>query len=528
MRKLILSCLLLASCSYNNPDPVKVASADSLTTPEFAGLSPEIWQGTRDAQGVVAFKGLPFAAPPVGDRRWQAPQAYTPTEGIRSAKQFAAACMQGPHTVNWYQDLIRSLGKDPELFPHPNQGYSEDCLYLNLWTPAFPSSADPEPKLPVMVWIHGGSNKGGWPFEPDYRGAKLAQDNLVVVSVAYRLGIFGYFSHPELVAEQGKAGNYGLLDLIASLRWIREHVEAFGGDPSNITVFGESAGAANIGYLLSSPEALGLFNRAIHQSAGYQQHFTPTIETQTEIGAQLSNQVRANLADLRKLPAPELQALADRQLANLDYSPGIGGHALPASPAQAIKHQTTPPVSLLIGTNANEGLMYLQENQTVASTVKDFALTASLTQIQQQLGSETEPMKMDRLITGPNMRCPSYEMASATQQRGAKAWVYHFNRVRTGEHWQSIGAYHGAEIPYVFDTHADWLETERKDHELTEQIQAYWVNFARTGDPNGADLPRWPAWGETRQALQLNADIQPLDAPDDWLCALLAKGQNNG
>lgn len=510
---LILSCTLLAGCLSTTPEP----------SPTFLGLAPEIWTGTTDQYGVVAFKGLPFAAAPIGARRWQPPQPYEPKAGTTIADRFAPACMQGSHTVDWYQDLIRSLNKDPKLFPKPAQGYDEDCLYLNLWTPNFsnPAQKQETKKRPVMVWIHGGSNKGGWPFEPDYRGAALAQRDVVVVSIAYRVGIFGYFSHPELQAEQGSASNYGLLDLIAALEWIQEHIDEFGGDPSNVTVFGESSGAANIGYLMSTPKADGLFHRAIHQSGGFQLHGTPALSEQTATGVKLGAKLATNLAGLRDLSSADLMAAVDQHLPNISYSSAIGGHALPRSPGAVFAAGEATQIPLLIGTNANEGLMYLAPEQTVASTIAELGLEADSTVITQQLGEASSAVKMDRLSTGPNMRCPSYEMATGISKQGPSAWVYHFDRVRDGAHWQSVGAYHGAEIPYIFDTHANWLETNAADQRLTDLIQRYWVNFAQGGNPNGSNLPQWQPWATAQQVIALNTSVTMLDAPDEWLCELL-------
>lgn len=483
--------------------------------PLFEGLAPARFEGVVDDAGIIAFKGLPFAAAPVGERRWQPPAPWAPAPGTRVADEFGPACMQGPRTVDWYQNLIRSLGEDPDLFPPPRQGYSEDCLYLNIWTPAMGTAH----RKPVMVWIHGGGNEAGWSFEPDYRGQVLAREDVVVVTVPYRMGVFGWFSHPALEDESGIAGNYGLLDLIASLEWIQEHIAAFGGDPDNVTIFGESAGAANVAYLMSSPAARGLFHRAIHQSAGFQQRSTPTLDDQNQAGVQLANALGIDFDTLHRLPAEQLLAAAETHLADWSWSPAAGGHGLPRSPGSVFAAGEQAPVPLMIGTNENEWLTYLAEGETVAEAIEAVGYKDDPARMRKRFGEMPERFQRDRLYTAARMRCPSYDMASDMANVDTPAWVYQLNRVREGEHWQAVGAYHGAEIPYVFGTHADWLSTNAVDLALTDVIQGYWVNFARTGNPNGKPLPAWKPWQPRRpRVVTLNEKVRMIRAPDFWLC----------
>src|SRR5208283_4118744 len=213
-------------------------------------------RGERFAQ-VASFKGIPFAAAPVGELRWQAPRPHAPRAGTQHATEFAAACFQDSYNTDWYRDLAQNFGVDAAAFADPT--VSEDCLYLNVWTPALGARA----RLPVMVWIHGGANKSGWSFEPNYLGEALAaRGDVVVVTIAYRLGIFGFFGHPQLRGSAAPS-NFGLLDQIAALHWVKDNIRAFGGDAGNVTVFGESAGGADIGYLAASPLARGLMRRAL-------------------------------------------------------------------------------------------------------------------------------------------------------------------------------------------------------------------------------------------------------------------------
>ncbi|NNK31837.1 MAG: carboxylesterase family protein, partial [Xanthomonadales bacterium] len=222
------------------------------------------WVGAQ--KRVAAFRGVPFAAPPVGDLRWRLPRPLESTAGVRQAQQFAPACMQGRSMIDWYARVAGAFGHGPEVVEGP-VGTSEDCLYLNVWTPAEDSGQG----LPVLVFVHGGSNAGGWSYEPNLRGANLAAGGAVVVTVAYRLGVFGFFAHPALEEEAGvPAANFALHDLRIAFRWVREHIEAFGGDPERVTAFGESAGALNLVDLLTASRGgeAAPFQRLVLQSLG--------------------------------------------------------------------------------------------------------------------------------------------------------------------------------------------------------------------------------------------------------------------
>ena len=482
-------------------------------------LPPESWVSVKDSYGVYSFKGIPFAAPPVGENRWRPPRVYQPKKRRHIADKFPAACMQGPHIENWYRSLVKSLGEDPDIIEGPEGGYSEDCLYLNIWS----ASPDSKTRLPVMVWIHGGSNKGGWSYEPNYHGHVLARHDVVVVSIPYRLGIFGYFSHPALIREQsGKAGNYGLLDLITALEWIRTHIGEFGGDPNNVTIFGESAGAANVAYLMASNASVGLFHKAIHQSAGYQQHQTGTLSELTKTGAELSRILGiADIESLRALTAENLLAIVEKHLSELEYGSVAGGHALDAKPFETFLSGKQASVPMIIGTNANEWLMYVGDS-SVEDYLKSYQLTEHQAEVEALLSNEDTNHKLDRIGTAYEMLCPSLEMAVNVSAGQRPAYVYQLTRVREGSPWQAVGAYHGAEIPYVFNTHDTWLATNEVDHELTAQIQQYWLNFAKTGNPNDNGLPAWGAFDvNDPRVIDLGDEVSMKAAPDVALCRLM-------
>jgi para-nitrobenzyl esterase len=504
MSALLLIWLCLPVGSY-------AAQTDQL---EFQ-LNPESWTGVKDTSGINVYKGIPFAAPPTGENRWRPPQPYQLEARKHLADKFPAACMQGPHIENWYRDLVQSLGKDPSVIESPEGGYSEDCLYLNIW------SKKRDAKMPVMVWIHGGSNKGGWSYEPNYDGHKLALGNVVVVSLAYRLGIFGNFSHPELIGEQGgTAGNYGLLDLIAALEWIQKHIHDFGGDPDNVTIFGESAGAANIGYLMSSASARGLFHKAIHQSGGFQQHGSETLEQLTRTGKALSGHLGdSDLRSLRALHQDELLKAVEKYMPGLGFGSVVGGHGLASMPHEVFRSLEQADVPLMIGTNAHEWLMYVGDSK-LEDYLRDYGLEQKKSEVETHLASLDLPSKLDRIATAYEMFCPSIEMAKFVSEVQT-AYVYQLTRVREGSHWQSVGAYHGAEIPYVFDTHDDWLATGETDLELTRLMQQYWLNFARSGNPNRKGLPHWREYRpQSRQVIDLNIPVK-MKTADETLCRLM-------
>jgi len=486
---------------------------------QFKGMGPEIWTGVIDNNGITSFKGIPFAAPPVGELRWQPPQAYLPQASSTIANKYAPICMQGPHLVNWYRDLISSIGKNPDIFEDPEGGYSEDCLYLNIWTKSMDTNK------PVMVWIHGGSNISGWSYEPDYEGHNLAQEDVVIVSIPYRLGIFGNFSHAQLLETQsGKAGNYGLLDLIAALEWIQQHIHEFGGNANNVTIFGESSGAANIGYLLSSPKAKGLFHRAIHQSAGFELTRLQTLAELTELSLSVSEVAnKKGIEALRQLTSKELLNAVSSLATVPEFSPVVGGHGLPISVKTIFQSDAQIDVPLLIGTNSQEWLMYIEEDATIDGYLASYKLNHEKAAIESVLPGLNTRDKLDRISTAVEMLCPSLSMAASmsTQQH---AYAYQFTRVRQGQHWQSVGAYHGAEIPYVFNTHAHWLETNSDDRELTKVIQQYWLNFAKTGNPNHKGLPQWQPFDKNNQrVLALGDHVSMIPAPDSALCDITNK-----
>lgn len=488
------------------------------TSPPQVSAGGVTYHGHWLADGeIAAFLGIPFAEPPVGNRRWTEPvPPAAPAEPVdRSATRYAAACMQGPHMVDWYRELIVRFDQDPATFPVPE--FSEDCLYLNVWSPAVDRAAG----LPVMVWIHGGSHRGGWSYEPNYAGQSLAGHGVIVVSIAYRLDIFGFFSHPDL-----PMSNFGLLDQVAALRWVQRNIAAFGGDPGNVTAFGESAGAASIGYLLASPFAEGLFHRAIHQSGGYQLRHADRREAFLDAGVQMERLVtdgsdESGLEGLRAASPESLLAAAESIYR--DYQPDavVDGHTLVSAPRDLLEDGRLAAVDLMIGTNADEWRMYLDADTDPADVERWLVGKGiSVTAVPSLQGSPLR--QLDRLITADLFVCPSLELATYMANSDKSSHVYLFSRARPGKTAAEIGAYHGIEIPYVFNTHDQWLPTNDTDREITLLMQEYWTAFARSGNPDAEGLPHWPSWHADRaMTLEIAATARQIEHPERLLCELL-------
>ncbi len=464
---------------------------------------------------MIRFSGIRFAEAPSGDRRWRPPVPHTAT-GAVDATHRPPVCMQDDGNVQWYQGVARAFGQPPDVvYEMPET--SEDCLFLNIWTP------DAGASLPVLVWIHGGANTGGWSFEPNYHGHELAARGAVVVSIQYRLDVFGFLAHPELSAESPHAssGNYGILDQIEALRWVQRNIASFGGDPGRVTLFGESAGAGNIAYLLLSPLADGLFHRAISQSGGWPARQRRTVGDDEAEGVRFLDSAGVrDIGELRNLPADELFALSQEHYERGYDDPPVDGWLLPAAPAELIANGKFETREVILGTNAHEVLMYLDE-ATEADWQDALNVVSERAGVSALLAGEPLRERLDALQSAMQFHCPSWALADGFAAAGTPTWVYRFDRVRAGEH--GIGAYHGAEIPYVFDTHDRWLPTGEADRALTRQMMNFWLQFAATGDPNDDGALSWPRWTAGGKALILDSEIHaaPLDTR---LCSLLEDG----
>ena len=466
--------------------------------------SPQVKIDTGTIAGKVegavhAFLGIPYAAPPVAELRWKPPAPAAKWDGVRQAQTFGARCMQGPI----YSDMIF---RDP--------GPSEDCLTLNVWTPA-PSSQN---KLPVMVWIHGGGYQAGATSEPRQDGQFLAQRGVVLVSMNYRLGIFGFFALPELAAESARnslgnsAGNYGLLDQVAALAWVQRNIAAFGGDPENVTIFGESAGSWSVSALMASPLAHGLFVKAIGESgAAIPSGGRPfaTLEQREESGGKFAKSHFGSTAlnDLRAIPAQKiLDAALKKDGEELKFDASVDGHFLPESVSAIFAAKKENQVSLLAGWNRDEGGVSKVSitGPTPTKELRDDAQkkfpdkAAEFLRLYVAGSPEEARRSLDDFRGDDFIAWSTWKWIEMAAQHGSKpVYRYRFDRsLPSATDPAGLGAYHSAEIEYVFgalDSSAG-IPWTPEDRALSALMQKYWTNFARTGDPNAEGLPLWPVY----------------------------------
>jgi para-nitrobenzyl esterase len=472
-------------------------AAEALATVEQGSL-----RGTVES-GLSVYRGVPFAAPPVGELRWRAPQPAAKWSGVRAAQQFAPQCEQSP---------LGPPGNTPPAM-------SEDCLYLNVWSPA--KSA--KQRVPVLVWIYGGGFVAGATSIPTYSGEVLARKGVVLVSIAYRVGPLGFLAHPALSGEspQHVSGNYGLLDLVAALQWIRQNIAAFGGDPTKVTIFGESAGGIAVSQLSASPLAKGLFDAAISESGGSFAAPRPagqpgenmrTLADAERQGVQIARSAGAStLAELRRLPADRILAAARGNGASW---PVVDGWALPSeqySLYEAGRFNDTP---ILVGYNSDEGASFpgartsAEYRDAVQRRYGDFA-GALLSAY--PAGEGPLPKSARDLTRDAAFGWQTWAWARLQTRYGhSKAYLYYFDQhpdFPAGSAQAGHGAPHGREVAYVFG-HLDDLRNEKPsaaDHSISAALVTYWTNFAKFGDPNGNGATQWPAFTPSGSQLMVFA-----------------------
>jgi para-nitrobenzyl esterase len=468
----------------------------------YAGTTARVEQGLLKGSqegGLTVYRGVPFAAPPVGDLRWRPPQPAANWPGVRSADHFAPECVQ-------------SLGGPPEGHP---PAMSEDCLYLNVWTPAQSAHA----RIPVLVWIYGGGFNAGATSIPTYSGEVLARKGVVLVSIAYRVGPLGFFAHPELSAESPHhvSGNYGLLDMIAALRWIKANIAAFGGDPGKVTIFGESAGGIAVSQLCASPLAKGLFEGAISESGG---SFGPPrpagqfgenmrlLADAEQDGVSLAKDAGASsIAELRKLPAARI--MAAQRTRGLAW-PIIDGWVIPTDQYTMYEQKNFNDVPVLIGYNSDEGATFSHDRtprEYIDGVRRRYDSFADQLLKAYPVGENTVPKSARDLSRDAAFGWHTWTWARLQSQSGpAKVYYYYFDQhpqTPADSARPDLGAPHGREVPYVFG-HLNDLEHETPsaaDHVISDAMVTYWTNFAKYGDPNGRGMPQWPAFSDTNPEL---------------------------
>ena len=459
-----------------------------------------------DADGVRSFLGIPYAAPPVGPLRWQAPQPVRTWDGERDATRVGNRC--------WTNVAESGLGGRVEEVPQ-----SEDCLYLNVWT----SASSLSERRPVMVWIHGGGFQFGTGRDPRTDGARLAGKGVVVVSMNYRLGAYGFFAHPQLRTAGRLSGNFGLLDQIAALQWVQADIAHFGGDPKNVTIFGESAGSQSASILMTSPLAKGLFHKAIGQSGSSLQQL-PSIAEIGMRGAAFGGALGAGTVEaLRALPVERINAAAARDLASgapMVFAPGVDGDLIPANLAGLFQRGQQYDVPLLAGYNKREDFAF--PNETLPhKTCAEFRAaaqwvfgTAKMSAFNSLYACDTDAaakLAAESLLGDIRQRAETWRWLSLQSQSG-KSRVYGY--ILSYESSYSPVASHGADVPFVFGNLVPQFFAPRApaagaaDRALSDVMMSYWINFATHGNPNGTGLPAWPEFRPRHALLQIQEDGQ--------------------
>jgi para-nitrobenzyl esterase len=469
--------------------------------------------------GLSVFKAIPFAAPPVGELRWKWPQPVLPWHGVRPAKAFPPSCMQA-------MDMLKIFGAPEDI--------SEDCLYLNVWTPA----KSPRQRLPVMIWITGGGFALGSTNLPLYDGKNLAKRGVVLVSIAYRVGPLGFMAHPALTREGGgSSGNYGLADQIAGLNWVRANVSRFGGDPANVTIFGESAGGISVSMLAASPAAKGLFHKVISESGG---NFGPVHMNETDGGLNmrsLSSTESQGSALLQELGAAEIKAARALPAAAIQklagpmgrYWPTVDGRLIVGDQYDLYQAQRFNDTPVLIGTNSDEGSLFMPPtvapDEFVAAMRAGYGQKADAVIAAYPHATEAEARQaLANVFRETAFAWPTWTWSRLQSSQGQGAvYVYYFDQKTPRD---PNGSNHGDEMRFVFGNHVQpFGPPTPHEQELTAQFMGYWTNFAKTGDPNGPGLPAWPRFTSANAEVMALGDrtgaiaqpnLEPLQVFDDY------------
>ena len=479
------------------------AGADPVVTAPAGAVRGE----TLD--GVNVFRGIPYAEPPVGQRRWRPPTPAERWTGVRDATRFGPACHQPPSRPG----SIYAPAEAPRM--------SEDCLSLNVWAPANADGA------PVFVWIHGGSLTGGTGADPMYAGARMAAEGAVVVTINYRLGVLGYLAHPDLSAESpdGVSGNYGLLDQIEALRWVNRNIAAFGGDPDNITIAGESAGALSVMYLMAAPAAHGLFDKAIAQSAYMistpalreMVHGTPSAE---ETGLALSRQLEVR--GLPRLRAMDPQAITVGAAMSGFFPLGnVDGHFLPAQLVEVFDRGRQAPVPILAGFNEGEirSLRFLLPPQPADPAAYEAAIRARYGDLADAMLERYPSDDLDEALLATTRDAmygwTAERLVRSQTALGQPSYLYYYDHSYPAADEAGLHAFHASELPYVFDTFSGtpphWPAAPGTPERaaLSDAMLSYWLSFARDGVPAAPGQPQWAAYGENRSYMAFDGTPVP-------------------
>jgi len=472
--------------------PAQAAGSDPIVS-----ISTGQLRGSLTADGVAAFKNIPFAQPPVGELRWKEPLPAKAWTGVRDATAFGPMCNQN----------------DNKQLPH-----SEDCLQLNIWTPKWPQASP----VPVMVWVHGGGNTAGSGMEALFNGEVLARHGVVVVNVNYRLGIFGFFAHPGLTKESPHhaAGNYGLADQIMALHWVKDNIAKFGGNPANVTIFGESAGASDVNALIASPLSKGLFVRVMAQSGpvGAQASLADSEKRGVDLAAKLGFTGEDALAKLRATPDTELMAKVAQAGPGIGLGINVDGWVLPEPASKTYAAGREQKVALLIGNNSQEMQPRGAPGDIRQMISQRYGPLADRALAAYGVNGANDPQPdpengtvMLQFTTDNSFRCGTVQELIWHTAAKNTGYEYQFSRTVHGQ--EALGAPHASEIPFIFGTLSVWQNMRKyndSDQHYAPQMQEYWTNFAKTGDPNGGKLVKWPKFDATARAYMDFTDAGPV------------------
>jgi len=472
--------------------PARAASSDPIVS-----ISTGQLRGSPTSDGGAVFKNIPFAQPPVGDLRWREPLPAKAWTGVRDATAFGPMCNQN----------------DNKQLPH-----SEDCLQLNIWTPKWPQASP----VPVMVWIHGGGNTAGSGVDALFNGEVLARHGVVVVNVNYRLGIFGFFAHQELTKESPHhaAGNYGLADQIMALHWVKDNIAKFGGNPANVTIFGESAGASDVNALIASPLYKGLFVRVMAQSGpvGAQVSQADSEKRGVDLAAKLGFTGSDALAKLRGLSDTELLAKYVQAGPGVGLGINVDGWVLPEPATKIYAEGRQQKVPLLIGNNSQAMQRRGAPGDIRQMISQRYGPLADRALAAYGVNGASDPQPdpengtvMLQFTTDNSFRCGTVQELIWHTAAKNTGYEYQFSRTVHGK--EELGAPHASEIPFIFGTLPVWQNMRKyneSDQQYAPQMQEYWTNFAKTGDPNGGKLVKWPKFDATARAYMDFTDAGPI------------------